>query len=270
MTIAWILIILGAMGLFVSFNVTYNPLYTEQISMNTLWGSKTQEHSSGYSWKWFWYKIQGKPIDMRSSIIITSGGILMMDWDKFTNEKVYEKITPRIYETKDSVVQGSWATAIRPLKGNLPNFLLKTPQVGALMVMAKIDLTISDNLASRPTEEVLGDKKNISQLVSQIFGGEEVISPYEKSYGILVSDPQLFDLNLGKRSQEAAEKLFESKKFREAMEDMATQIEDPDKRTNAILIANGMIKKNVYDIEGLSSAAGSIANAFASIFTKKQ
>jgi hypothetical protein len=79
-----------------------------------------------------------------------------------------------------------------------------------------------------------------------------------------VSDPSLFDLNYGPRSQEAAEKLFEAKKFNEAMEELTKQMKDPDKRANAILIATGMAQKNIFNIEGLDSALVGIAEAFAS------
>ena len=267
MGIALIFIVIGAIGLFIGFNIVNNPINVAQISMN-IFTKEVKEHYQGISWKWFWCTLQGKPIDMRASIIITSGGILVMDWDKFITEKVYEKISPRIYETKDSVLYGSWAAAIRPQKGELVNYLLKTPQVGALIAMSEIDLTISDHVAKRMTEEVLHDKKNISQTVSNVFMGENTMSPLEKSYGIIVSDPKLFDLNLGKKSQDAAEKLFEAKKFREAMEDLKVEIADPDKRSNAIFIANGLIKKNVYDVEGLALATKNIADAFASIFKK--
>lgn len=268
MIIALLFVILGIIGLFVSFNIVYYPLYICQLSMN-VFTKKVKEHSKGLSWKWFWCKLQGKPIDMRATIIITSGGILMMDWDKFIAEKVYEKIAPRIYETSDSVLYGSWAASIRPQEGQLANLLLKTPQVGALMSMSKVDLTISDYLAKRSTEEVLGDKKNISKIVSDVFQGENIISPIEKSNGIIISDPRLFDLNYGKRSQDAAEKLLEVKKFRKAMEDLKEEIADPDKRSNAIFIANGLITKKIYDIEGLTTATKNIADAFSAIFTKK-
>jgi hypothetical protein len=268
MLVGIIFIVLGLIGLFVSFSVVYNPLYISQLSMN-IFTRKVREHGSGISLKWFWCSLQGKPIDMRSTIIITSGGILMMDWDKFITEKVYEKIAPRIYETKDSILYGLWAAAIRPQKGKLINFLLKTPQVGALMSMSEVDLTISDYVATRDTEEVLHDKKNISKIVADVFGGEGTITLFEENYGIIISDPKLFNLDLGKKSQDAAERLFEVKKFRESMEDLKHEIADPDKRANAILIANGMIKKNVYDIEGLIPATKNIADAFASIFTKK-
>lgn len=275
MTIAWIFITLGLIGLSLGFILVYNPLNMAQLSMNifgNIFGGekiKTKEHHQGFSLKWPWFKLQGKPIDMRSTIIITSGGILMMDWDKFISEKVYEKIAPRIYETSDSVLYGSWAAAIRPLKGELFNFMLKTPQVGALISMAKVDLTISDHVATKNTEEVLHNKKQISKIISKVFKGENIISEMEKSYGIMISDPELFDLNLGKKSQDAAERRFESRKFRESMEDLETQIADPDKRSNAIFIANGLVKKNIINIEGLENATKNIADSFASIFTKK-
>jgi len=265
---AWVIIlgILGVIALFIGFDITYNELYTSSLSMD-VFSKKVREHGPGYSWKMFWWKLQGKQIDMRSTIIITSGGILMMDWDKFITEKVYEKIAPRIYETKDSILYGSWAAAIRPQKGKLVNFLLKTPQVGALISMSEVDLTISDYVATRKTEEVLHDKKNISKMVADVFEGENIITTFESNYGIIISDPKLFDLNLGKKSQDAAERLFESKKFRESMEDLKNEIADPDKRTNAILIANGLIKKNVYDIESLGIATKNIADSFASLVT---
>lgn len=272
MTIAWFFGILGLICLFLGFQFVYNPLNMAQLSMNVFHGETTHEHHQGLTWKWLWFKLQGVQIKMNATIIITSGGILMMDWDKFITEKVYEKIAPRIYETKDTVLYGSWATAIRPARGFLFNFLLKTPQVGALMTMSKIDLEISDYLTTLRAEEALGQKKYISDtIIGGLFGGddEKVSSEIEETYGIIISNPQLFDLNYGKKSQDAAEKLFEAKKFNESMVLLEKQIADPDKRANAIFIANGLIKKNVYDVEGLALATKNIADAFASIFTKK-
>lgn len=267
---ATFLIIIGSLCLLVSLNLVYKKMYTAQLSLNPL-TKKITEHGQGLTFKWFFCPLQKPEINMQASIIITSGGILLMDWDKFMSEKVYERIAPRIYETKDSVLYGSWATAIRPAKGLLEKFILKTPQVGALMTMSEIDLTVSDALAKRLTEDVLGDKKAISKMIGEIFGGddEKVDSNLEKSYGIIVSNPKLFDLNFGKKSQDAAEKLFEAKKFREAMENLKGEIADPDKRSNAIFIANGLVKKNIINIEGLEGATKNIADAFISFFAKK-
>ena len=202
------LFILGTIGLFFSLNLVYNPLNVSKLSMNPF-TKKVTEHGPGLSWKWFWCSIQGGPIDMRSSIIVTSGGVMIMEWDKFIKEKVFEQIAPKKYETKDSLLYGTWATAIRPRKGKLLEFVLKTPQVGALMTMSEVDLTISDYLATRKTEEVLSKKKVVSDKLAIIFGGEKSTSPLEDSYGIDINNPKLFDLNLGEKSQKAAENRFE-------------------------------------------------------------
>ena len=267
---ATFLIIVGLLGLLISLNLVYKKMYTAQLSLNPV-TKKIKEHGHGLTWKWFFCPLQKPEINMRASIIITSGGILLMSWDKFMSEKVYEKITSKIYETQDSVLYGSWATAIRPAKGLLKKFILKTPQVGALMTMSEIDITVSDALAKRLTGDVLGDKRAISEMIGKIFGGndEKADSNHEKTYGIIVSRPRLFDLSFGKKSQDAAEKLFEAKKFREAMEDLKGEITDPDKRSDAIFIANGMVKKNIINIEGLEGATKNIADAFLSFFAKK-
>jgi len=264
-SLASVLIGVGLLGLLATLVVIYKPLYMAQLSLNPF-GGETKEHHQGLSTKAPWAILQQPEINMQSEIIVTSGGILVMAWEKFISEKVYERISPRIYETADSVLYGSWATAIRPRKGSLAQLILKTPQVVALMAMVEVDLVVSDYLATRPTTEVLHDKRAISNLVAGVFGGndEEATSPFEESYGVVVSNPRLFDLNLGERSREAAEKLFEAKKFREAMEDLASQIADSDKRSNAILLATGMAKKNIYNIEGLEGAVKSVAEAFAS------
>lgn len=265
-TFALVLVVVGLLGLFATLLVIYKPLYTAQLSLNPFGGS-TKEHHQGLSLKWPWATLQQPEISMRSEIIVTSGGILVMAWEKFLSEKVYERIAPRIYETKDSVVFGSWAAAIRPRRGSLRELLLKTPQVAALMAMSEVDLAISDFLATQETSGergVLHRKREISELSAGVFGGnnEEVSSPFEEQYGVVVSNPRLFDLNLGKRSQDAAEKLFESKKFREAMEDLASQIADPEKRANAVLLATGVAKKNIYNIEGLEGGIKALAEAF--------
>lgn len=256
------LILVGLFGLTM---LVYKSLNRAQLSMSAF-GGATKEHHQGLSMKAPWYLLQKPDINMQAEIIITSGGLLVMSWEKFMTERVYEKIAPRIYETKDSILYGSWATAIRPRREGLVNFVLKTPQVAALMVMAEVDLEISDYLATKLTKTVLHKKRDISNQVADIFGGsdEEATSSTEESYGIIISNPRLFDLNLGERSQEAAEKLFEAKKFGEAMKELEKQMTDPDKRANAILIATGMAKKNIFNIEGLDTALVGIAEAFAS------
>lgn len=267
---ATFLIIIGLLGLLVSLNLVYKKMFTAQLSLNPITG-KITEHGHGLTWKWFFCPLQKPEINMQASIIITSGGILLMDWDKFMSEKVYERIAPRIYETKDSILYGSWATAIRPAKGLLKKFILKTPQVGALMTMSEIDLTVSDYLANQETEKVLSEKRVINEMIGKIFGGddEKVDSNLEKTYGIIVSKPRLFDLNYGPKSQVAAEKLFEVQKFRESMKLIEKDIGDESKRSDAIFIANGMVKKNIINIEGLEGATKNIADAFISFFAKK-
>lgn len=273
-TLSWIFIIIGLIGLFFSFHLVYNELYTAQLSMSIFRFSpeeETKEHHSGLSWKWLWFKLQQPIINMKASIIITSGGILLMDWEKFISQEIYKKIPTRIYETEDGILYGSWATAIRPAKGFLNRFILKTPQVGALMTMSLIDLKISDNLAKTKTGDALKKKEEISDFISKIFGGneEEADSSHEKTYGLIVSNPQLFDLNLGEKSQAAAEKLFEVTKFQKSMEVLKEEISDPEKRANAIFIANSLVKKKIWNIEGLENATANIAQAFASAFFKK-
>lgn len=269
-TLAIIFIVLGTIGAFILFQLVSMSLYTARLSMNPF-NEKTKEHHAGFSWKWFWCKFQGGLIDMRSTIIVTSGGLLVMDWEKFINEEIHKKISPKIYETKDSVLYGSWAAPIRPARGYLRNFLFKTPTVGALMTMSQIDLQLSDYLAKKETEDALGEKRNISIMIGNFFGGNDdaVSSEHEENYGIVVGNPQLFDLNFGKKSQDAAEKLFEAKKFRESMEALSSEISDPEKRANAIFIANGLIKKNIFNLEGMEATGRSIAEVFASILTKK-
>jgi len=263
MEIAILLISIGLIGLLSTTFLVYKPLNMAQLSMSYISGV-TEEHHQGLSFKAPWYTLQKPEINMQASIIVTSGGILVMSWEKFFSEKVYEKIAPRMYETKDSILFGSWATAIRPRKGKLNNLILKTPQVGALMTMSEIDLTISDYLAIHDTTEVLHQKKVISDIVANLFGGkdEEAHSEIGESYGIVISNPKLFDLSLGKKSQDATEKLFVTKKFRESMEYLKDEISDSDKRANAIFVATEVVNKNIVNIEGIDTAISSIANAF--------
>jgi hypothetical protein len=269
LTVAIILVAVGIIGLLATLVLVYKPLNVAQLSMSAISGA-TQEHHQGLSYKAPWATLQKPEINMQAKIIITSGGILLMSWDKFISEKVYEKISPRVYEAKGQIpMYGSWATAIRPLKGYLNNFVLKTPQVGALMTMSGIDIVISDYIATREVQDVLHNKKAISDLLAKTFEGENTSTAFEKSYGIMVFDPKLFDLNLGKKSQDASEKLFESQKFREAVVDMKTAQPDADKATNAVLIATGMAKKNVFQVEGLEGALIGMAKSIADAFIAK-
>ena len=262
---AAILILVGLVGLLATLFIVYNPLNKAWLSMSVFNGDNIKEHHHGLSWKWPWFLLQGLEIDMRASIIITSGGILVMPWDKFISEGMYKKIEPQIYETKDGVLYGSWATAISPLAGGLRTFFKKTPQVGALMTLAKINLFVSDLLAKKDTETALGEKGEISKELAGLFLGEHRTSDHEESYGIDISDPMLFDLNYGKRMQDAAEKRFEAKEFRKAMEDMMAKVQtDPDKASDSVLIATGMAKKNIFHVQGLEAALKGMAEAFAS------
>lgn len=262
METAWTFIFIGAILLFFAFQIVYTPINTAQLSMNIFDGTEIDEHHQGLSWKWFWFKLEGSKINLQSTIIVTSSGILVMEWSEFLSKRMHEKIAPKIYEVKDSILYGSWAAVISPLRGELYNFVLKTPQVGALVVMAEIDLVISDYLATKNASEVLHDKKQISKLMADLFGEGNSVSPMEKTYGIKVSNPRLFDLNLGKKSQGATERLWETKKFLESMKELEEEITDPNKRSNAVLLANGLIQKSIHEIDGLKDISEAISSAF--------
>lgn len=272
------LIILGILGLILSFSLVNKKLYAAQLSLNQFNG-KTKEHRAGLSWKWFWSKLQAPEVDMRASIIITSGGILLMSWEEFMQKELYKKIAPRIYETNDSILYGSWATAIRCAPGFVQTFLLQTPQVGALMTMSEIDLTISDYLAKQGTEEVLSQKKKVSRLLAKTFGGvnDDISSDHERHYGLIVTNPKLFDLNYGEKSQEAAEKLFVVKKFNDSLKELKDSITDEKSRTDAAYIATGMVKKsinenlnhNVVEIAGLENMIKNVGDNLVTYFTTK-
>ena len=269
-SLAVILISVGLLGLLVSFVLVYKRLNRAQLSLNPLTG-RTREHHQGLSLKWPWSILQDPEIDMTAEIVVTSGGVMVMTWEQFIAQRAYEKIGKKAYETKDSVLYGNWATAMRPAKGMLERFVQKTPQTGALMVMAEIDIGLSDHLAKQMTDDVLADKRAISDLVANVFGpsDERADSDVEKSYGVIVSRPKLFDLDLGERSREASEKLFEAKKFRTAVEEMKKVIEDEEKAANAVLIATGMAKKTVFEIQGLEGALRSVAGAAEAFFRRK-
>lgn len=264
-TLAIVLVVLGILGFVASFMVVYKPAFVAQLSMSALTGA-VKEHHSGISFKVPWATMQGSDISMKSEVIVTSGGILVMDWEDFISQKVYERIAPRIYETADSVLYGSWATAIRPQEGHLAQMMKKTPQVAALMAMAEVDLTVSDYLATQLTAKVLHEKKDISKIVATVFGGDadNASSEFEREYGVVVSNPQLFDLNYGKKSQDAAEDVFAAKKFKEGLEQIKSEMaNDPEKAVNALLMYLGKgVQKHIYNIEGLEGAVKSVAEAF--------
>lgn len=270
MTLGIILGILGLITLFVGFNITYNQLYTSSLSMDVFF-KKVREHGPGYSWKMFWWKLQGELIDMRSKVIITSGGILLMNWETFIENGWDKKIPSKAYETTDGILYGTWAAPIRPARGYLQTFLLKTPGVGALMTMSFVNLQLSDLLAKKDTAFVLQNKADIGNTVGQFFGGddEEPSSSHEKRYGIVIGNPQLFNLDFGEKSQAAVEKYYEVKEFNKSMIELEDQITDPEKRSNTINIVNGIVKKNIYDIEGLVPAVKTLSDALISVFTKK-
>ena len=105
-------------------------------------------------------------------------------------------------------------------------------------------------------------QKEISKKAAEVFEGESAISPFEKKYGISVGDPRLFDLGLGKKSQDAAENVFVGQKLKEALEHLEESGIDPKDRLNAILAATGVAKKNIFDAEGLPTALSKLAEAF--------
>jgi len=272
MAIVVILIVLGLVSLILGIMMVSKPMNKAQLSMNPF-GGKTKEHHQGFSLKKsIFSSLQGTEIDMTGNIIITSGGILAMNWDDFIKNKVYAEIPTRAYETKSKTpVYGSWAAAFKPLKGYLDNFITKTPQVAAIMAMADIDIYISDLIAREEIENVIGKKLVISQkLAKDIFGGEDKLSPFEKSYGVDMFNPRLFDLNLGKRSLEATEKLFESKKFKESVSNMMKDNKMTEEQAiNATLAATGMAKKTLFGLEGVPGAIEKLADVAKVFFEKK-
>lgn len=271
-TFAICIIIAGLVGLLLSTILVYKRLNLAQLSMN-VFGGGIIEHHQGLSIKPPWFTLQQPEITMNAEIVVTSGGIQLVSWESFMAGKMYEKIATRAYETMDSVVFGAWATAIRPRRGGLEQFVKKTPGTAAIMVMAEIDIALSDRIANMETENVLSNKKALGELVARVFGGndEEADSPVEHVYGVIVSNPKLFDLDLGKRSQDAKEKLFEAKKFRQAIGEMMTDggITDPEKAADVVLTATGVAKKQIFQVEGLEGALKSVAGAAEAFFRRR-
>lgn len=232
----------------------------------------TKEHGSGFSWKWLWYELQGKPMDMRATVIITSGGIIVgKDWEEFQNKDFYSKITPRVYETKDGILYGKWAVPIRPAEGYLKILLLKTVPAAAIMTIGRIEAKLSDKLAKMKTKDVLADKQAISDYVGELFGGddEKASSDHEKLYGVVVGNPQLIDLSYGEKSQAAQEKLFETEKFLESLDLIKDKFDNDQERSEAISIANGITKKQIIKFDGIEGSVKSLADAFVKILKKE-
>jgi len=266
-----IFIVSGLICLFLGFSFAKNPLYTRQLSMNVFNRNMTKEHGAGFSWKWLWYELQGKPMDMRATIIITSGGIIVgKDWEEFQNKDSYNKITPRIYETEDGILSGKWAVPIRPAEDYLKILLLKTVPVAAIMTMGRVEARLSDKLAKMKTGDVLADKQAIGKYVGKIFGGndERISSPHERRYGVVVGNPELIDLSYGEKSQAAQEKLFETKKFLESLDLIKDKFDNDQERSEAISIANGITKKQIIKFDGIEGSVKSLADAFVKILKK--
>jgi hypothetical protein len=148
------------------------------------------------------------------------------------------------------------------------------------MTMSEIDITISDYLAKQETKNVLSQKKEVSKLLAKIFGGsnDKISSKHERHYGLIVTNPKLFDLNYGEKSQEAAEKLFVVKKFNESLEVLKQSITDEKSLVDAAYIATGMIKKsisenlnhNVVEIAGLENMIKTVGDNLINYFTTKK
>lgn len=232
----------------------------------------TKEHGAGFSWKWLWYELQGKLMDMRATVIITSGGIIVgKDWEEFQNKDSYNKITHRVYETEDGILYGKWVVPIRPAEGYLKTLLLKTVPAAAIMTMGRIEAILSDKLAKMKTKDVLANKLAIGEDVGEIFGGDDEIisSPFEKLYGIIVGNPQLIDLSYGEKSQAAQEKLYEAEKFLESLELIKDKFDNDVERSEAISIANGITKKQIIKFDGIEGSVKSLADAFVKVINKE-
>jgi hypothetical protein len=175
------------------------------------------------------------------------------------------------YEVGDNVYFGKWAAAVWALPGSLRNLYQKTGPVAALTAMSKINTNISDYMfklaKDADPDEILGMKTEISEHVAEMFGGEDVATDFEKSIGLNVGNPWLFDLNFGKRSMEAKEKLYEAEMFHKSLQQIEEDVKDPDKRANTMLAVNGMLQKNVIDLEGSTDA---LTGGLLSLFTKKK
>lgn len=260
--LATLLIGSGAAGLLAQEIIVYKDLNKAQISMSAFDGDETREHHHGITFKPPWWRLQGSEIDMRTSVILTSGGIHIMSWEEFLENKISE-IKPRPYETSDGVLFGTWATAVMPLRDYLKNMLRRTPGAGALMTLAKIELEMSKAVHDLTTDQALAQKAAIGEKVAAVFGGENIISPHEKSYGLNVLDPELFDLNYGKISEDAAQKRIVAREFRKSVEDMLSAVgNDPDKALSAVEVATGVAKRNIFQLEGLPAIVKSITEAF--------
>lgn len=267
-----VILFIGIVLVLVGLMFVNQKMNTARLSLEPISG-KVKEHHQGWSFKETpWSTLQGQEINMTGNIIITSNGILAMSWDDFLKSKIYTEIPGKAYETKSKTpVYGSWAAAIRPRKGYLKEFLTRTPQAAAIMAMADIDIFISDLIAKEEIEDIIGKKTLISKRVSkEVFGGEDTISPFEKTYGIEMFDPRLIDLNLGKRSLDATEKLFESKKFKESVDNMMKGNEMTEEQAiNAVLHSTGMAKQISYSLAGVPAAIENLADIFKVFITKR-
>jgi hypothetical protein len=201
---------------------------------------------------------------MTAEIIVTSGGVMVMTWQQFISQKQYENIAKRAYETEDSVLYGNWATAIRAKRGGLEKFIGKTPQTAALMVFAEIDLDMSDFLADKKTEDILKRKREVGEYVAGVFERNRI----GDEYGIEILPPKLFDLDLGQKSRDAAENVFVARKFTEAVKEMKKVIKDGEKAGNTVLVATGVAKKTIFEVQGLEGALKSAAGAAEAFFKR--
>ncbi len=228
-----------------------------------------REVGSGLSLKAPWETPQkGTQVNMKAEIIVTSGGIFVSSGNKVIDEKIFANIKPRVYEAKGAVpIHGAWAFTIRPRPGHIETLIRMTPQAAAIMAMADVDIAASDYLAKEDPEVSLHNKKDISQeVLAKVFGGMTDIasSPFEDEYGVIVSNPRLFDLSLGKKSQDAAEELFASRKFKEAVGEFKEVLGtdgDVNKAVDDLLLNLGKIKKNIFKVEDIDHITKSITSA---------
>ncbi len=263
-----LLIVLGIVGLLATTFFFYLPSYTRQLLMDFFTGT-LREASSGVTPKFPWETPQaGTKVNMKAEIIVTSGGIFVASGDKMIDEKIFANIKPRIYEGKGTVpLHGAWAFTLRPRPGHIETMIRMTPQGAAIMAMADVDIAISDYLATKDPEKALHEKKKINDTVlAPIFGGLDDIasSPFENTWGVIISNPRLFDLTLSKRSQEAAEELFASRKFKEAVGEFKSVLGpdgDVNKAVDDLLLNLGKIKKNIFKVEDIDHITKSITSA---------
>ncbi len=263
LTVALSLLSIGTILLILSYGFGYNDAFIKSISMNQFSG-KISAHGSGLFWKGIFNKISGE-IRTDAPFYLTSSGIQTQE--EFVKLKDAENLKNQVVEvgTNSQPMYAKWVLPIYidEEKDSLIKIFSENPLASAMKVWAKVGMILCDELSKQEADYWTGNKEKAAQnIANKISVGRSTL---EEETGFRIGEFELPDLTMGKKAQDASEKMYESAKMALAIAKMKTANPKMTMKAaaNAVALANGLdVSKKIFEITDAEKILGGLGSLF--------